>query len=72
VKETTMKIPNICPRCQYNWIPNNDRPGEYPGALSRADNATEICSACGNHEAVQDWTEGGCTPVESWPVEVLL
>ena len=41
-------------------------------ALSRADNATEICSACGNHEAVQDWTEGGCTPVESWPVEVLL
>lgn len=63
-----MQVPNICPRCRTNWIPNNEHPGEYPGALSRADNRTEICSACGNHEAVQDWIDGGCDPVSSWPV----
>lgn len=65
-----MKIPTACPRCvTHDWIPNNNQPGEYPGALSRADNKTEICSACGEDEAMKDAFEGGCEPVEAWPVE---
>lgn len=40
-----------CPICD-GWIPNNDRPGAYPGALSRKDNKTEICSECGVMEAM--------------------
>ena len=41
----------ICPRCE-GYIPNNVMPGAYPGALSRADNETEVCSECGMEEAV--------------------
>lgn len=41
----------ICPRCD-GYIPNNDTPGAYPGALSRADNKTEVCSQCGYDEAL--------------------
>jgi hypothetical protein len=63
-----VKVPHICPRCNDNWIPNNDAPGQYPGAISRADNRTEICSDCGQAEAIQDWQDGGCTPVERWPI----
>jgi hypothetical protein len=40
----------ICPLCD-GFIPNNEQPGEYPGALSRRDNKTEICSECGVREA---------------------
>lgn len=68
MEEQLMKIPDICPRCATNWIPCNEHPGEYPGAISRADNETEICSACGNDEAMQDYTQGGCTPVKYWPL----
>ena len=64
-----MKIPNICPRCKENWIPCNNRPGEYPGAISRADNKTEICSACGEDEAIKDHVDGGCELVTAWPVQ---
>lgn len=39
-----------CPRCG-GGIPNDERPGAYPGALSRYDDTTEICSACGSDEA---------------------
>lgn len=49
-----MQIPKICPRCE-GWIPNNEKPGAYPGAISRLDNKTEICSQCGSEEAVLDW-----------------
>lgn len=62
-----MKVPNICPRCQSDWIPNNAQPGAYPGAISRADNKTEICSACGEDEAMKDFFAGGCETVEQWP-----
>ena len=41
----------VCPIC-YNYIPNNQRPGAYPGALARYDNETEICSECGSAEAM--------------------
>lgn len=63
-----MRVPNICPRCQDSWIPNNLEPGAYPGALSRADNETEICSECGVAESIQSFTMGECTPVQNWPV----
>jgi len=43
-----------CPRC-FGFIPNNATPGAYPGAISRLDNKTEICSDCGGEEAVLQW-----------------
>jgi hypothetical protein len=58
---------NVCPRCN-GLIPNNQNPGAYPGALSRADNKTEICSACGEDEALGQFFEGRLASVEEWPV----
>jgi hypothetical protein len=63
-----VNVPHICPRCKTDWIPNNAQPGKYPGAISRADNKTEICSACGEDEALKDYFDGGCEPVEDWAV----
>ena len=40
-----------CPFCGGE-IPTKFRQGEYPGALSRFDNRTEICSDCGTAEAL--------------------
>lgn len=59
----------ICPRCNSNQIPNNQTPGAYPGALSRVDNRTEICSDCGLHEALEDFFDNNLTPIESWPIK---
>lgn len=68
-----MNIPKICPRCTtHNWIPNNEKPGAYPGALSRADNTTEICSACGEDEALKDYFGEGCEDISEWPVEISM
>jgi len=47
----------VCPRCE-GLIPNNSSPGAYPGALSRTDNNTEICSRCGEMEALEDMMWG--------------
>ena len=55
---TDIQVPKICPRCE-GWIPNNARPGAYPGALSRRDNKTEICSDCGTAEALEDYYARG-------------
>lgn len=44
----------ICPNCG-GYIPNNETPGAYMGALSRRDNETEICSDCGTREAMEDY-----------------
>jgi len=44
----------VCPSCG-GYIPNNETPGAYSGALSRKDNKTEICSACGTAEALADF-----------------
>jgi hypothetical protein len=52
-----MTKPKRCPICD-GWIPNNDTPGKYPGALSRKDNKTEICSECGVMEAMQGYESG--------------
>lgn len=43
-----------CPRCTH-FIPNDDTPGAYPGAISRLDNKTEICSSCGVEEALLEY-----------------
>lgn len=64
-----MKVPHICPRCNDNFIPCNERPGEYPGAISRADNKTEICSDCGTEEAIEDYSGVGHTPMAEWPLK---
>jgi hypothetical protein len=54
--ERAMSKP-LCPRCG-GFIPNNEMPGAYPGALSRLDNKTEICSECGTDEAMEDYMDG--------------
>ena len=43
-----------CPNCG-GFIPNNETPGAYMGAISRRDNKTEICSNCGTLEAMADY-----------------
>jgi hypothetical protein len=43
-----------CPTCS-GYIPNNENIGAYAGAISRKDNKTEICSACGTKEAMEDF-----------------
>ncbi|CAB4139876.1 hypothetical protein UFOVP355_31 [uncultured Caudovirales phage] len=43
-----------CPICN-GPIPCAEYEGQYSGALSRRDNKTEICSACGVDEAIQDY-----------------
>jgi hypothetical protein len=58
----------LCPRCQRQHIPNNITPGKYPGALSRTDNKTEVCRACGLEEAMLVFAFKELQPVSSWPV----
>jgi hypothetical protein len=60
----------ICPRCNSNQIPNNETPGAYPGALSRVDNKTEICSDCGTSEALEDYFSKSLTQIQDWPITV--
>lgn len=54
-----------CPRCGGGVPSDRDR-GEYPGALSRVDNKTYICSQCGTDEAMFNWSSPG---VDLPPVE---
>lgn len=64
----------ICPRCTH-YIPNDENPGAYPGAISRVDNKTEICSKCGSDEAVQSYfnyvysISEILTPISEWPIK---
>jgi len=53
-----------CPRCE-GPIPNEAHHGQYPGALSRTDNETEICSSCGHDEAWEQMA-GVLRPREKW------
>lgn len=48
---TSPRFAGPCLRCG-GGVPNDAQPGLYPGALSRLDNATYICSACGTREAM--------------------
>lgn len=50
-KRSQGPVKPVCPRCE-GFIPNNLMPGRYPGAISRVDNKTEICSDCGREEAL--------------------
>lgn len=50
----------VCPRCG-GFIPNNYAPGAYPGALSRLDNKTEVCSDCGIDESIEQYYNGKVT-----------
>ena len=45
---------HICPLCGGD-VPNTEHKGKYPGALSRTDNETEICSACGTAQALEQF-----------------
>lgn len=58
-----------CPRCGHQ-IPNDVTPGAYPGALSRFDSSISLCSACGTHEALLQFTGETLTGPDQWPVTV--
>lgn len=60
-------MPNTCPRCG-GGIPNSQTPGAYPGALSRTDNTTEICSDCGVSEALENTFAGKPRQQSTWVV----
>jgi transcription elongation factor Elf1 len=47
-----MTSKTMCPRCGANEV------GSYP-ALSRRDNKTDICSNCGQEEALYDLSKRG-------------
>jgi hypothetical protein len=55
----------ICPRCT-GFIPNDETPGAYPGATSRTDNTTEVCSSCGSQEGMESFVNGKPMPQEMW------
>lgn len=56
-------LPGDCPRC------GESLPVGYHGAMSRVDNKTEICSACGTDEAlVQLANRGLLEPLTAWPL----
>jgi DNA-directed RNA polymerase subunit RPC12/RpoP len=61
---------NTCPRCG-GGIPNNERRGEYPGALSRTDNDTYVCSQCGQDEAIETMMDGAPMPQSKWHLSDL-
>jgi len=63
-------IKPACPRC-LGYVPNNAWPGQYPGALSRTDNKTEICSSCGTEEAMLDFGMGELPSQDRWPVVMI-
>lgn len=54
----------ICPRC-LGYIPSNAFAGNYPGAISRIDNKTEICSDCGTEEAILALIQ-----IDEWPISL--
>jgi len=51
--EPRWKSYTTCPRCG-GPMPRSGAEGQYPGALSRRDNWTYICSDCGTQEALED------------------
>ena len=65
-------VSQVCPRCE-GFIPSNAQRGQYMGALSRHtrkedDAPIEICSACGNEEAMEQHFENKMTDIKDWPV----
>ena len=74
----TKAWPNVawCPRCwQDAFVPYDaeDKEKGYaegftPPALSRMDNETYICSACGQDEAMRDYNGEPPIPPNEWPI----
>ena len=58
---------HICPRCG-GAVPNAVYKGQYPGALSRTDNHTEICSDCGSLEALENFSGMPALPQSKWVI----
>lgn len=58
----------VCPRCG-GYIPNNETPGAYPGAISRSDNSTIVCSKCGTSEAMLQFAGEHLPTPDEWPVD---
>jgi hypothetical protein len=52
-----------CPRCG-GGIPTDAQRSRYPGAISRWDNATQVCSRCGQEEALLQFTGCSVHPVD--------
>jgi hypothetical protein len=52
--DKTQLAEHQCPRCGGD-VPNAEHKGQYPGALSRWDNQTYVCSACGQDEALSQY-----------------
>ena len=66
----SVREPKHCPRC-WGWIPNNETPGAHMGALSRIDNKTEICSACGTAESLGRVAWGNPGLRDVWQVALV-
>lgn len=58
-----------CPRCGEP-VPSRENQGQYPGALSRVDNKTHICSQCGQDEALYQLATGGKLPPLDQPARL--
>lgn len=61
----------VCPRCG-GLIPSNENWGEYPGEISRHTRARgvkrlEVCSACGEEEAVEQYL-GRLSRLQEYPI----
>jgi ribosomal protein L40E len=50
-------LDHVCPRCGGD-VPSTAHKGQYPGAVSRWDDKTEICSPCGAEEALMQMAFG--------------
>lgn len=56
--ETELEVPKLCTGCQRAGIepPNELNERQALNSISRLDNKTYICSACGHAEAIADET----------------
>jgi hypothetical protein len=58
-----------CRRCGHH-VPNDQFPGEYPGALSRTEGPdVTVCGPCGNDEGVKQ-RSGVLEARDEWPIVV--
>jgi hypothetical protein len=66
----------LCPRCEQHYFTDYGAEGPHPKpALSRQtrganDDPVYVCSACGAHEAMEEFAHGTgrSTPIKFWPV----
>ena len=58
-----------CPRCGEP-VPSRENCGQYPGARSRVDNKTFICSQCGAEEALYQYAVSSELPPLNQPARI--